>query len=332
VIDTALFVLCLDGDSTDTARDLLCGAAGQRWFDKSIQLIVFPDGTYGLNGEHSKLDGMPTHRFGEFLATYNAPKNGVRKPSLPIPKELEFRFTPQLLREIEDSAKRFESLAKEFELHVFVFQDYGKKFIQQHNLSPDAYFQVALNWTYQRMIGRLCATYESASTKKFMNGRTEVGRTCTAEAAQWINSMNSLVASPKEKQELLRKACQAHTDYMKEAVENHGVDRLLLGLKLIARENGFEEHPIFRDVGYTLSTHWNLSTSQLSSQYFFVGFGPVVPDGFGVCYCLRGSSICASITSFSTHPLTRTTRFAQELAKSFLHMKILLETKTEASL
>jgi hypothetical protein len=43
-------------------------------------------------------------------------------------------------------------------------------------------------------------------------------------------------------------------------------------------------HPFLSDPAMAASSHWRLSTSQLAVRNIFVGFGPVVPDGYGVCY------------------------------------------------
>ena len=48
-----------------------------------------------------------------------------------------------------------------------------------------------------------------------------------------------------------------------QAISGHGVDRHLLGLRMLAKESGMEMPHIFTDVAYTRSTHWLLSTSQV---------------------------------------------------------------------
>lgn len=49
----------------------------------------------------------------------------------------------------------------------------------------------------------------------------------------------------------------------RQAIAAHGVDRHLLGLRMLANESGMEMPQIFTDVAYTRSTHWLLSTSQV---------------------------------------------------------------------
>jgi carnitine O-acetyltransferase len=54
-IQSAMFILCLDDDSPKTneeaSRLLLSQNATNRWFDKSIQFVVFENGMAGLIGE-----------------------------------------------------------------------------------------------------------------------------------------------------------------------------------------------------------------------------------------------------------------------------------------
>jgi carnitine O-acetyltransferase len=53
-IETALFVVSLDGasptDANDAARKIFMNASN-RWYDKSLSFIIFANGEAGLNGE-----------------------------------------------------------------------------------------------------------------------------------------------------------------------------------------------------------------------------------------------------------------------------------------
>ncbi|MGH3625078.1 MAG: choline/carnitine O-acyltransferase, partial [Sciscionella sp.] len=60
-VETALFCMCLEDfapkDTQAACDHLLHGDNGNRWFDKAVSLIVFADGTAGINVEHCGLDG-----------------------------------------------------------------------------------------------------------------------------------------------------------------------------------------------------------------------------------------------------------------------------------
>ena len=49
-------------------------------------------------------------------------------------------------------------------------------------------------------------------------------------------------------------------------------------------------------------------------------YGPVVPDGYGVCYNPHSDYIVAVVTSFKSHSETRSDYFAFTLESSFLQM------------
>jgi len=71
----ALFLLCLDqhmpSNLEETGKVLLHADGRNRWFDKSIQLIVCQNGKAGINMEHSGFDGHTTLRFAEDMFNYS---------------------------------------------------------------------------------------------------------------------------------------------------------------------------------------------------------------------------------------------------------------------
>lgn len=52
-----------------------------------------------------------------------------------------------------------------------------------------------------------------------------------------------------------------------QAVIGQGVDRHLFGLKMIAQSEGMELPQLYKDVGYTRSTYFTLTTSQVIERY-----------------------------------------------------------------
>jgi len=152
---------------------------------------------------------------------------------------------------------------------------------------------------YFRIHGKIGATYESGGTGRFRRGRTETVRSVSVQSVAFVKGMTNPKLNKSQKLALLKAASKTHVDYMKKATNGFGVDRHLLGLKLIAIEKGDELHPIYLDPIFSQSSHWNLSTSQLKlDKINYTGFGPVVEDGYGVCYSLRKTHIRASIASF----------------------------------
>jgi carnitine O-acetyltransferase len=124
------------------------------------------------------------------------------------------------------------------------------------------------------------AHYESASLRKFIHGRTETIRSCSVESIKFAQTMLDASTSANEKASALRTAIKAHKDYTTlvrknyyskyvrskyyfQALSGEGVDRHLLGLRLIAAENKIELPDLFKDAAYSRSAHMRLSTSQV---------------------------------------------------------------------
>jgi carnitine O-acetyltransferase len=70
-LESASFLLCLDDGRPVTREEVgrACwhGDGENRWFDTSLQFIVFENGKAGLCGEHSLMDATPTARMCDFV-------------------------------------------------------------------------------------------------------------------------------------------------------------------------------------------------------------------------------------------------------------------------
>jgi len=157
--------------------------------------------------------------------------------------------------------------------------------MKKHKLSPDAWAQLVKQLAFQKMYGRPGVTYESAQTRKFKKGRTEVIRSASNEASAWVcamlDSSSSTRQDPTHLRMLFQRAVARHIQYSAWAADGQGVDRHLFGLKKSLRE-GEEVPGIFKDEAYGKSNHWELSTSQLSSVHLDGwGYGE---GGFSIFY------------------------------------------------
>ena len=92
------------------------------------------------------------------------------------------------------------------------------------------------------------------------------------------------VNQPKRKLELLNRAIQTHTRLTREAATGKGIDRHLLGLRLLMKPEDGETADLFSDELFQRSQTWKLSTSGLSAGHQFrgTGFGTLYPDGYGI--------------------------------------------------
>lgn len=305
-IESASFVVCLDDASPVTleerAHQYWHGDGANRWFDKPLQFIVNDNGTAGFMGEHSLMDGTPTHRLNDFVCQQifsNAlPFDDPNiRSDLANPKPLRFEVNRELQQDIEAAQAHFSRQIGAHELRVQAYQGYGKGLIKKFKCSPDAYVQMIIQLAYHKFYGKNRPTYESAATRRFQQGRTETCRTVSDESVAFCTAMADATASPETCQKALRAALDAHVKYISDASDGRGVDRHLFGLKKCLKE-GEAVPALYQDPAYSYSSTWFISSSQLSSEYFNgYGWSQVVDDGWGIAYMINENSLQFNVCS-----------------------------------
>ncbi|KXT12598.1 hypothetical protein AC579_371 [Pseudocercospora musae] len=267
IVDSALFILCLDYTEPKTSAELcmnmLCGTSEiergvqvgtctNRWYDK-LQIIVCKNGSAGINFEHTGVDGHTVLRFASdvytdtilrFARTINgqapslwasqSPDPSKRDPKSfgdvsTIPHKLEWDMVSELTTALRFAETRLADLIQQNEFHTLEFEEYGKNFITSMGFSPDAFVQMAFQAAYYGMYGRVESVYEPAMTKAFFHGRTEAIRSATHESVAFVRTFWAEKA-PAEKVEALKKACEKHAALTKECAKGQGFDRHLYAL------------------------------------------------------------------------------------------------------
>ncbi|XP_043576562.1 carnitine O-acetyltransferase isoform X2 [Chiloscyllium plagiosum] len=340
-IQKSIFTVCLDAPVPRVSDDLymshvavqmLHGGgsrwnSGNRWFDKTLQFIVGEDGSCGLVYEHSPAEGPPIVALLDHVFEYCNTSATVRSPMIPLamPRKLRFNIMPDIKRDIEKAKQNLNMMVRDVDIKCFVFQHFGKDFVKSQKMSPDALIQVALQLAYYRIYGEPCATYESASLRMFHLGRTDTIRSATVESSVFVRAMNNPQLQSQEKVALLKKAVQVHRAYTDMAIRGQAIDRHLLGLKLQAIEDLVRIPEIFMDTSYAVAFHFNLSTSQVPAKIdCLMCFGPVVPDGYGVCYNPMEDHINFAVSAFNSCAETNAAKLAHFLEQALIDMRELL--------
>ncbi|CAK5279447.1 unnamed protein product [Mycena citricolor] len=345
-IQSAAFSISLDSSAplspVQHSRDLWHGALvdgvpvglQNRWVDKPVQYIVFENGNSGLMGEHSVMDGTPTARMADevldmiALQSFDTGRNeyaqAPRNDSLPI--SLDFEVSPATQKAIEAANAAAKELIESQELG-FHITAYGKAAIKKFGVSPDSWAQMIIQLAYHRLLGgaqRVGGTYEAASTRRFLKGRTEAIRVVSSESDAWVKSMDADSIPSWQKKQLFKDAVKVHGDRARSGGMGQGIDRHLFGLKRVLKPT--ETAPaLFSDALFQRSSYWVLSTSAIFSKHFPVyGWGEVVPDGFGVAYVTGfDDRLQYTVTSRVESPNARFTEEIAQAAKDLydLHAK-----------
>ena len=306
VVESSSFVLCLDSSTPITREEMshLCwhGYGNNRWFDKTLQFIVFQNGRAGFLGEHSMTDATTPARLCEYICeNANSHKKIENATVLAVadlqdtPKHVPVKLDSKLKQDIERINKKLFSEISNHDVQVVNYTRYGKGFIKKQSLSPDSFVQMAIQLAYFRLMGTFVATYESAGMRKYQWGRTETCRSVSNESVDFCKAMEDFEMDVQQKKKFARDAIQAHSAYMASCLQGSGIDRHFLGLRLSLKAD--EPMPaFFLDPVYNLSCHWTLSTSQIPSNFFEgYGWGEVVPDGFGVAYMVREDRLMLNV-------------------------------------
>jgi carnitine O-acetyltransferase len=267
IVDSALFILCLDYTSPQNTSELcmnmLCGTneiekgvqigtCTNRWYDK-LQIIVCKNGSAGINFEHTGVDGHTVLRLASdvytdtilrFARTINGQAPSLWASSSPdpskrdpdsfgdvstTPHKLEWDMIPELSTALRFAETRLADLIQQNEFQTLDFSGYGKNFMTSMGFSPDAFVQMAYQAAYYGLYGRVECTYEPAMTKFYLHGRTEAIRSATPESADFVRIFWGDFPV-QQKIDALRKACQKHTAITKECAKAQGFDRHLYAL------------------------------------------------------------------------------------------------------
>lgn len=205
-------------DETNMALQMIHGGGSSvntanRWFDKTIQIVISNDGTCGLCYEHSPAEGVAVVQLMEQLLKHvdQQPASSTVPTAtshLPPPERLEWTLDATNFKHIQEAAKIVDKyvhtnypylylvlmcnahrLVADMDFQVYRFTGYGKEFIKSCSVSPDVFIQLALQLACYRMYGHLVTTYESASTRRFRLGRVDCIRSVSVEALDWATVM-----------------------------------------------------------------------------------------------------------------------------------------------
>eukprot|EP00753_Platysulcus_tardus_P020098 PLAT7745.1.p1 GENE.PLAT7745.1~~PLAT7745.1.p1 ORF type:complete len:657 (-),score=282.45 PLAT7745.1:88-1803(-) len=349
-VESSLFVICLEDYAPacmlDAAHAAFHGDGRNRWFDKSLQIMVYDDGTVGLCCEHTSSDAPiasrlfeETHAWAHRMAlarmdvvdgTFDDADSSLAPPQL-----LPWHLRSETVAAIRRAGVSFDELVSDVDLHIACFYAFGRAHIKKLRLSPDAFIQAAMQLAYFRLHGRFVLTYESAMTRLFQLGRTDTIRSASDSCCAWVRAMQRRVdlSHPEEAARLLRVALKAHSAKVKQATIGQACDRHLIGLRVLMQLSGEEKHPLFD------TDAWNLPFSLATSQTPFGfwcgasteggGFGPVVDrceEGYGVSYMVApsGDELYFHISSWHSCPTTSSRRFGEAIRLAMLDMSELM--------
>lgn len=353
-IEKAIFFVSLDDNENELdwngmARSIFHGNGKNRWVDKSVSIVVFPNARIGLHVEHSWADAPVISHVFEFCLQINEPRGlgydedghcrlppGVAPRAFEPPRRLQWDLSSGAEQSISTALEFVGKLIDDVDQKVVVFDEYGKGFMKKCRVSPDAFIQLALQLAYFKDTNGFAMTYESSMTRLFLHGRTETVRPVTIESAEFVRKFYDASVSKEDKIKLLQEAGNVHQTGYRDAMTGKGVDRHLFALYVIAR--GLNVSSPFLKTA--LSLPWKLSTSQQpQNQTGLVdtkkhpellshggGFGPVTDTGYGISYMVASEDdLSFHVSSKVSCPETDSERMGERIKEALREMRQLFE-------
>ncbi|KRZ68861.1 Vesicular acetylcholine transporter unc-17 [Trichinella papuae] len=324
-IKRSAFVVCLDESlqsdnmmskdypASSSSLSYMISTVNNRWFDKTFQFIFTEDGRCGVNYEHSVAEGMPMFKMVDHALNYTKSKkseddNATKFACYQKPRPLCWNLNEQMRDLVTDCKEEAMKISKSLNIEILHYTGYGKQFIKSVNASPDAIVQMALQWTFFKCHGKLTSTYETASLRRFKQGRVENLRSATPETLNWVKQMENENATM--------------------AVTGYGIDNHLWALKDISLQMCDIMPKIFSDALFRELFTFRLSTSQIPwlPDNAAVGYGPVVDDGYGCAYKLSDNSIKFFISTLNISDKTNITEFHHTLKTTLDQFQIFLSS------
>lgn len=155
--------------------------------------------------------------------------------------------------------------------------------------SADAMSQLILSIAQLLTFGRIRAVYEAVDMREYKAGRTECLRAVTPEAVAFAKQL--VAGEPTV--EALQEALNAHRNWVIGCKTGRGIDRHLWALSFTSEKQSGAPLELLADPGVKAARTDFLSTTSIGSDAHIIRyvFAPTIPNGFGVNYTPKATSI-----------------------------------------
>ncbi|UOO86904.1 choline/carnitine O-acyltransferase [Neisseria arctica] len=279
-----LFHVSLNDTGNSDAEQNLAAATFQAqqsvWCYKPITLWHNrSDGGLVLHCEHTWPDG------GAIIGILQHAQGYLQHTEGKMPSEIDLQ--PQSWQLPGDLAELWPQWQQAY---AKVASTYGCRIIEpakipypRKGISTDALMQFVLQYAQLAVFGQVRNTYEAVDVSHFQSGRTECVRPVSEASVAFVAALHHNEASA----DLFQTALAEHKARIKACKTGHGINRHLLGLKLMAVKRGMRPE-IFEGKAYQTITEDFFSTSTIGGNQTVCrfAFAPTSRSGFGVNYTI----------------------------------------------
>ncbi len=297
-LSKALFVVCLDVDAQPgslkgAAALLRDGNCHNRYFDKSMQIIVTANAKAGLCFERAAVDGSValgfTQRLLERAASLKANVSSSRSSNIRA-RKLHWDFNNVFRDAMTASRTHIQQQRTKRSLETWTLAETGRNHFLFNGVSADAMLQIALQAATQLEFGKPLGLFEPVHTRHFSGGRMDFISPITEESSAVTALLRDGDSNTVLLASRLRLASHAHRNLIARAKRGRGLLSHILALEAV-QEQSTENPSLLRHLepGQQLTTQCDMLAANGSGVDGVAAFAPACarPNMIGVGYVIE---------------------------------------------
>ncbi|KIL88674.1 polyketide synthase [Fusarium avenaceum] len=186
VLDSAMFVLCLDSGSPETpdeiARHGYIGDGANRWFDKILQFYVSANGRSGMLTEHGILDGTTVTRLLDWISermdAYTPQTSSDQSLSVKL-EEVILQMTPKLKEHTVALHDKYKQATSKSTYVREQLGEFGTDFLIRSRVPVKGVIDVTFQLAIRLFFGKNMLSWEPTSGTLFHAGRPDAMQRAT---------------------------------------------------------------------------------------------------------------------------------------------------------
>jgi len=253
LMEKALFVVCLDtntapGGLTGLSVNLRDGNCHNRYYDKSMQIIVTENGRAGLCFERAAVDGSVALGFAARLQRESLALPAVA--DVPVPakplvriRAVDWSLSKALKRRLKAADKTIAELRDQRDIETWTVPQLGLKTFKALKISSDAAVQLALQLACNEVTGQIPNIFEPVQIRHFAGGRMDFVIPVTAESLAAVRSLQADNANQFFAAGQIYRAAKAHQSQVMHTKSGRGLVSHLLALNAVQAEESSRGGP-----------------------------------------------------------------------------------------
>ena len=290
--------MCLDNatpaDSEERFRQFLFSDGSNRWYDKTLQIVICDNGVSATVCEHAALDGLSVEPLHDFINNAIMSYERTSHPNT-NDQELEDIITPTTITLKSNAAmddyvirfsQRFESATLQYSFANVEIGRFGIEFFSGIKCPVQSGIQLAIQLASRRFFGYSPPALETVSMATFRKGRVEVHHIIQPRVAEFLIAATEPKIPKAKLRTMAFEAAKAHAKSLSRASKGHGFSRHMLAMEWMIRE-GESTPKLFKSSVYARMKPAKLITSAFKTGWVEGGFVYPLPGSILVYFEIK---------------------------------------------